>query len=212
MTRATVNAEDIFKGSRSAEKYQSGNPISRRLVGGFLSTVMELVDATGAKEAHEIGCGEGQITGLLARRGLRVRGCDVSEESLQVASREAAGADLPIAYAHKSIYDLDPAVDAAELVLCCEVLEHLTDPERGLRKLVELARPHLIVSVPREPIWHVLNMARGKYLTALGNTPGHYNHWSSRQFVEFVAAHAEIVAVRRPLPWTVIYCRADGRR
>lgn len=212
MPRASVNAEDIFKGSRSAEKYQSGNPISRHLVGRFLATVMDLVDRTGAREAHEVGCGEGQITGLLARRGLAVRGCDLSEESLQVAAREAARAQLPIAYAQRSIYDLSAAQDAAELVLCCEVLEHLTDPERGLRKLVELARPHLIVSVPREPIWHLLNMARGKYLTALGNTPGHYNHWSSRQFVDFVAAHAEVVEVRRPLPWTVIYCRTSGPR
>ena len=39
---------------------------------------------------------------------------------------------------------------------------------------------HLLVSVPREPLWRALNVARGAYLRELGNTPGHVNHWSKR--------------------------------
>ena len=38
----------------------------------------------------------------------------------------------------------------------------------------------LLVSVPREPLWRGLNMARGAYMRDLGNTPGHVNHWSKR--------------------------------
>ena len=34
------------------------------------------------------------------------------------------------------------------------------------------AQRHLLVSVPREPLWRGLNMARGAYLKDLGNTPG----------------------------------------
>jgi hypothetical protein len=30
--------------------------------------------------------------------------------------------------------------------------------------------------VPREPIWRIGNMARGRYLGDLGNTPGHIQH------------------------------------
>lgn len=207
MTKNISQPSDVFRGQVSAEKYQSTNPISRALVSNFLSTLMDLVAKTQAKEAHEIGCGEGQLTGLLARAGLSVRGCDLSPSSLQVAIAETARAKLQIAYAQKSIYDLSHEEDSAELVLCCEVLEHLTDPEAALRTLIGITHRFLIVSVPREPIWHLLNMARGKYLTALGNTPGHYNHWSKRDFVRFVGSKAEVLEVRAPLPWTIVLCR-----
>lgn len=210
MPRHIVRADAIFQGQVSAEKYQSSNPISRLLVSNFLSAVMDLVGKVDAREVHEIGCGEGQITGLLARAGLSVRGCDLSAQSLAVARAEAAKAKLSIEYAQKSIYDLTPEADGADLVLCCEVLEHLTDPEEALRTLVKIARRHLIVSVPREPIWHILNMARGKYLTALGNTPGHYNHWSKRSFLDFISPRAEVLEVRSPLPWTIALCKPRG--
>jgi 2-polyprenyl-3-methyl-5-hydroxy-6-metoxy-1,4-benzoquinol methylase len=207
MTKSLIQAESVFQGQASAEKYQSANPISRALVSNFLRTLIDIVAKSGAKEAHEIGCGEGQITGLLARAGLSVRGCDLSPAALAVAKSETERAKLDIEYKQKSVYDLTPEVDSAELVLCCEVLEHLTDPDEALRTLVGITKRHLLVSVPREPIWQVLNMARGKYLTALGNTPGHYNHWSRGDFVNFVSRRADIVEVRSPLPWTVILCK-----
>ena len=45
----------------------------------------------------------------------------------------------------------------------------------------------LLVSVPREPLWRGLNLARGSYLRELGNTPGHLNHWSKRRFASLLA-------------------------
>jgi 2-polyprenyl-3-methyl-5-hydroxy-6-metoxy-1,4-benzoquinol methylase len=199
-------AGKLFTGVAHAEKYQSGNWIARRLVNNFLSTVVATVREAGSNEVHEIGCGEGHILGLLAAEGFRVRGCDISADSLAVARSEAAKRQLDIPLALKSIYDLAPE-DAADTVVCCEVLEHLTDPGAALEKLVSIARKDLIVSVPREPIWHILNMARGKHLTALGNTPGHFQHWSRRGFVDFIGRHAEIAAVKTPLPWTLVHCR-----
>jgi 2-polyprenyl-3-methyl-5-hydroxy-6-metoxy-1,4-benzoquinol methylase len=46
-------------------------------VAGFLDRLDRLVERTGATQAHEIGCGEGEVALRLARRGLRVRGSDV---------------------------------------------------------------------------------------------------------------------------------------
>ena len=59
----------------------------------------------------------------------------------------------------------------------------MPDPEATLAEMARVARRHLLVSVPREPLWRGLNMARGAYLRDLGNTPGHVNHWSKRAFV-----------------------------
>jgi 2-polyprenyl-3-methyl-5-hydroxy-6-metoxy-1,4-benzoquinol methylase len=205
----TSSSQDIpiFKAVAHAEKYQSGNWIANRLVRRFMETLLKTAVSTGCREVHEVGCGEGHILGMLHSGGFKVRGCDISDTSLAVAASESERHGMAIPLAHKSVYDLDPQQDTAELVMCCEVLEHLTDPEAALRKLLSVAKTDLIVSVPNEPIWHLLNMARGKYLNALGNTPGHFQHWTKKQFTQFVSAQAEIVAVHTPLPWTVIHCR-----
>jgi len=206
---AAVN--DLFTGVAHAEKYQSGNWIAQKLVSNFMNSILRTVQQAGSTEVHEIGCGEGHILGILANNKFKVRGCDISYESLAIAKSESAKRNLDIPLEMKSIYDLNADQDAADTVICCEVLEHLTDPEEGLKKLVSIARKDIIVSVPNEPIWHILNMARGKYLSALGNTPGHFNHWSKKQFIRFVAAHAEIISVKTPLPWTLIHCRPRAK-
>jgi 2-polyprenyl-3-methyl-5-hydroxy-6-metoxy-1,4-benzoquinol methylase len=108
----------------------------------------------------------------------------------------------------RSIYDLAQVVDAADLIVCCEVLEHLERPEEGLRALQRVVDRYLIVSVPREPIWRMLNLARGKYIADFGNTPGHIQHWSKHDFVALVSKYFEVVEVKSPLPWTMVLCRS----
>jgi SAM-dependent methyltransferase len=189
------------------DKYSTGHPIERRLVSGFLAQLEELVERTGAREAHEVGCGEGELALRLAARGLRVRGSDAFAEVIGEARRRAAAAGAEIDYATKPVQELDPESDGAELVLCCEVLEHLDDPAAALETLAALAQPWLIVSVPREPLWRVLNLARLKYVRDLGNTPGHLSHWSRGGFLRFLATQVEVVEVRSPLPWTMALCR-----
>lgn len=197
----------VFSGVAHAEKYQSGNWIANRLVTGFLRSILATVKEAGNKEVHEVGCGEGHILGVLASAGFSVRGCDISASSLEVARRESKRFNFDVLIEQKSIYELDSAVDAADTVLCCEVLEHLADPGQALLNLLSVTRKDLILSVPNEPVWHLLNMARGKYWNALGNTPGHFQHWTPRGFVEFVSAHADIVSVKKPLPWILVHCR-----
>ena len=201
----------LFVGRFSAAKYHSTNPISRLLVRRFLGEILALVSATRAGEVHEIGCGEGQITGLLARRGILVRGSDVDPEALEVARSEATRQGLKIDYAQKSVYELAPSTDAAQLIMCCEVLEHLSDPEAAMRKLVENAKEWLILSVPSEPLWRILNICRLQYLPDLGNTPGHLNHWSPRSFVEFVSQFIVVNCVRTPVPWTLVCGRPHSK-
>ena len=108
--------------------------------------------------------------------------------------------------------ELNPARDAARLVVCCEVLEHLSDPEAGLVTVADLADPWAILSVPREPLWRALNLARLRYARDLGNTPWHLNHWSQDEFVAFLRRRMEVVEVRSPLPWTMALCRSRNHK
>jgi 2-polyprenyl-3-methyl-5-hydroxy-6-metoxy-1,4-benzoquinol methylase len=155
-----------------------------------------------------VGCGEGELARRLASRGLRVRGTDASPDVVAEAQRRAASAGLDVEFRAAPVEGLDPATDGAELIVCCEVLEHLPDPEAGIAMVARLAHPWTIVSVPREPLWRALNVARLKYVGDLGNTPGHLNHWSRRGFAEFLRRHLEVVEIRSPLPWTMALCRA----
>jgi 2-polyprenyl-3-methyl-5-hydroxy-6-metoxy-1,4-benzoquinol methylase len=166
------------------------------------------VERTRATDVHEIGCGEGELAQRLAARGLSVRGSDVSPEVIEEASRRAAAAGLAVEFRAAPVEALEPTRDGAELIVCCEVMEHLADPDAALAVVAELARPWAIVSVPREPLWRALNLARLKYVGALGNTPGHLNHWSRRRFVEFLERRLQVVEVRSPMPWTMALCRA----
>lgn len=187
------------------DKVGTRNPIARALIRGFMAGFDALLDQSGAREVHEVGCGEGNLSARLRDKGLIVRGSDFSEIIIAEARRrhDAAGIRFDV----RSIYDLAPDVDSAPLVVCCEVLEHLDDPERALTNLAAIVREWCILSVPREPIWSLMNLARGKYLSDWGNTPGHVQRWGSRDFLAMVERHFEIVDVRRPLPWTMVLAR-----
>jgi SAM-dependent methyltransferase len=188
-------------------KYTTRNPLARLLVTNFTTTLRQLVWTSGAREAHEVGCGEGDLSLMLAAAGLNVRGSDLSPEVVSEARRRAPARGLDLSFRVADLYQLEPARDAAELVLCCEVLEHLPEPGRALRILAGLARPYLIVSVPREPLWRVLNLVRGRYWRDLGDTPGHLQHWSTPAFLALLQEQVEVVELCTPLPWTMALCR-----
>jgi SAM-dependent methyltransferase len=200
-----------IEGGNLYDKYGTTNPIERRLVGGFLGSVLELAARSGARDAHEIGCGEAELTIRLAAAGMAIRGSDVSADAIDEARVRVAASGESVPLEIKGVADLDPVADSAELIVCCEVMEHLADPDAALGALADLARPWLLASVPREPIWRALNLARGKYLSRAGNTPGHLNHWSKRAFLRFLGTRFDVVEVRTPLPWTMALCRVRAR-
>jgi 2-polyprenyl-3-methyl-5-hydroxy-6-metoxy-1,4-benzoquinol methylase len=203
-------AQAAEAGGNVYDKYGTSNPVARRLMTGFMGQLDELVERTGANEAHEVGCGEGELSIRLARRGIAMHGTDAFPRVLEEARRRAAAAGVQIDFEATPVEELDPVRHCAELIVCCEVLEHLADPERALDVLAGLARPWLIASVPREPLWRALNLARLSYVGDLGNTPGHLNHWSKRDFVRFLTRRFEVVEVRSPTPWSMVLCRVQS--
>jgi 2-polyprenyl-3-methyl-5-hydroxy-6-metoxy-1,4-benzoquinol methylase len=201
-----VNAEPQPAGNYY-DKYHTANPVARRLMQGFLAAFDALSARVPVSNALEIGCGEGELSIRLARRGFAMRGCDISDEIVVEARQRARAAAVEAIFWAEPLERIDTQAEAAPFVVCCEVLEHLDDPAVGVDRLAELARPYLLASVPREPIWRVLNLARGKYIGALGNTPGHLNHWSRRGFEALLARRFDLIETRAPLPWTMVLCK-----
>ncbi len=197
-----VRTEDGVPIGNHYDKYATGNPIARALMRGFERNVLALVQRAGASDIHEVGCGEGHLARIIASTAPeRLRASDFSGDIVATARENCA--DLDVEFLQRDVYALDED-DGAELIVCCEVLEHLERPDEALEVLSRIAGRYVVMSVPREPIWRALNMARGKYWGALGNTPGHLQHWSSRRFLDFVGRAFNVVEVRQPLPWTMV--------
>ncbi|MEL0585652.1 MAG: class I SAM-dependent methyltransferase [Candidatus Thiodiazotropha sp. (ex. Lucinoma kazani)] len=191
----------------TTDKYESGNPLNRLLTNNFCRAVGNLADQVGPKSIFEVGCGEGHVTKvLLERTSAKIHALDISETILDKARANVDSAR--VSFECKNIYDIVSSEEHADLVVCCEVLEHLEDPLRGLRILAKSSAPYAILSVPREPLWRVLNMARGAYWKDLGNTPGHLQHWSKAAFIRFVSKEFEVIETRSVLPWTILVARS----
>jgi 2-polyprenyl-3-methyl-5-hydroxy-6-metoxy-1,4-benzoquinol methylase len=201
----TVDAEGTVTGN-TYDKYGSTNPIVRRLMAGFERTLDELFTKAGPQSLLDVGCGEGVLVEKWARRiPGRVVGIDLEDPHLQAEWEKRRVPNLE--YRIMKAENLPFADDEFDVATAIEVLEHVPDPEHTVAEMARVASRHLIVSVPREPLWRALNMARGAYLKDLGNTPGHLNHWSKRSFVSLLSKHGTVVEARSPFPWTMLLVR-----
>jgi len=202
----TVSEQGIVTGN-TYDKYGSSNPLVRRLMAGFERDLDALLGLAAPRSILDVGCGEGVLAQRWAQRlgEARVVGIDLEEESIQAGWAEHQAPNLE--YRVMEAANLPFAEHEFELASAIEVLEHLPDPEHTLAEMARCAQRHLLVSVPREPLWRMLNMARGAYLSALGNTPGHLNHWSRRSFVQLLARHGQVAELRSPFPWTMVLVR-----
>lgn len=193
------------------DKYESRNPLVRGIMRQFNNGLAQLVARAAPENIHELGCGEGHWVLQWARQGIDARGSDFSEKVIAIARDNALNAKLdPEMFSVRSIYEIERGSDNADLIVCSEVLEHLADPLAGLAAIQRVASRHVILTVPREPVWRAMNMARGAYWGDLGNTPGHLQHWSKRQFISLTQQFFEVIDVKTPLPWTMLLCKVKA--
>jgi 2-polyprenyl-3-methyl-5-hydroxy-6-metoxy-1,4-benzoquinol methylase len=205
MTAATVPTGNTF------DKYGSTNPVVRRLMAGFERNVDELFARAAPSSVLDVGCGEGILTAQWAQRlppapAGRIVGIDLEDPKL-TAEWAARDPRDNLEFRSMAVQRLRFADDEFDLVAATEVLEHVDDPERAVAEMTRVASRWLLVSVPHEPLWRMLNMARGAYLRQWGNTPGHVNHWTRAGFVKLLDAHGEVVQTRSPFPWTMLLVR-----
>jgi 2-polyprenyl-3-methyl-5-hydroxy-6-metoxy-1,4-benzoquinol methylase len=209
VTPATGGGPAAVPTGNTFDKYGSSNPVVRRLMSGFEATLDRLFTRAGPQSVLDFGCGEGILTFRWAERlGEKpIVGIDLAHPKLAAEWRTRRRENLEFrAIAGEDIPFPDGSFDLAAAI---EVLEHVPDPERTLAEMARVAARHLLVSVPREPLWRTVNVARGAYLRDLGNTPGHVNHWSRRGFIRTVERHGEVVEACSPFPWTMLLVRVS---
>ncbi len=191
------------------EKYNKQKLSCRLYLNTFVSDIEKLLDPLRPeiRSISEIGCGEGHLTNFLHSLDIanEIKGCDLSAQVIELARQNASSHDIE--FYEKSIYDISH-YEKADLIVCCEVLEHLEDPAAALEKLVSVTEKYCLLSVPREPLWRLMNICCAKNILEAGNTPGHIQHWSSREFLKLVSEYFDIIESKKPMRvWTMALCR-----
>lgn len=205
--KATPETEDFH------HKYteEGSGLIGSKLLDGYFDAVQSLVNEADLKggKALEVGCGAGFSTKRLKKMlpsKVELEASEYVEQLLPDARKLNPGMRITA----ESVYELKRKDESLDLVFLLEVLEHLDYPETALQELSRVVKPggYLILGVPREPLWRVLNMARLKYLKDFGNTTGHLNHWSKKSLIKHVSENFhDVIEVRSPLPWTLVLAR-----
>jgi ubiquinone/menaquinone biosynthesis C-methylase UbiE len=191
--------------STNYEKFQTGNPVVRRLIDRFYDRVAVEVQAANPSSALDAGCGEGEtlirLDGLLPER---TAGIDIDAAAVAYTRERVPAAEI----SQHSVESLPFEDGSFDLVLCLEVLEHIPEPAGALRELARVAGGELVISVPHEPWFRLGSLLRGKYLRGLGNHPEHVNHWNHRSLRDFLETCVDVVSLRGSFPWLIARCRA----
>jgi len=191
------------------QKYQNPNPIQRYLIRHFLTQVGDLVADLAFATVLDAGCAEGFVSRhLAAMKGERFAsvGIDIDDVALRRGTQVFPAMQRTVG----SVLSL-PFPDACfDLVLCTEVLEHLSSPDVALRELCRVTGHYCLLSVPHEPWFRTLNFLRGKHWCSWGNDPEHLQNWTGRQFAALVSQEFEVVVSTSAFPWWIVLGRKRG--
>jgi 2-polyprenyl-3-methyl-5-hydroxy-6-metoxy-1,4-benzoquinol methylase len=121
----------------------------------------------------DAGCGEGYGAALLAEVAGRVVGVD-RPAAVAVARRRHAGGRLEFRAA--DLAHVGEIGERFDLVLCCQVIEHLPDPAGLLRALAGLVEPagELVVTTPNR-------------LMTVSENPYHLREWTAAELLALAA-------------------------
>jgi ubiquinone/menaquinone biosynthesis C-methylase UbiE len=183
-------------------KHESTNLFIRMVVNKYRKTLQRLIVNLPISSALEVGSGEGYILYYIqeVRPDILLIGSDISEEMVCLARNRHREIIWCVAKAENLPF-LDGSFD---LVIACEVLEHVLDPNIVLKQLRRVSKKFCIISVPEEPLWRILNILRGKYLRNFGNTPGHVQHWSASSISRLVKEYFDNIEVVKSVPWVFV--------
>jgi 2-polyprenyl-3-methyl-5-hydroxy-6-metoxy-1,4-benzoquinol methylase len=203
-------ATEQFEAAQQTSNYRKhthGNPLQRKLIDRFHARVLQQVRTLAPVSFLDAGCGEGFVSSVLLDEfpGLRITGFDFNSVSVCLAQRSNPGGH----YLTSSIYRLPFADDAFDVAGCFEVLEHLHRPSAALAELCRVARRHVILSVPHEPLFSLSNAARGKnwQIRPRGSDPDHRQFWTRAAFGRFVDQIADVEWLGGSFPWTICVAR-----
>lgn len=150
------------------------------------------------KTVLDIGCRDGELTATYAQ-GNKVTGADIDRVALARAEEK-----LGIMVKHMDLNaEWDVPEHSYDVVVACEVLEHLYYPPVVLEKIARVLTPHgvLVGTVPhayslQSRIKFLLGIQRGTPL----EDPTHINHFTAKGFRALLGQHFDVLAFEGIVP------------
>ena len=199
--------EHLFRMATTSnyEKYQTANPLMRRIIARFLDRVGSHLAVIRPSKVVDLGCGEGLVVEQLERLPAPVQylGLELNPVALEHARRLHPGRE----FVQGDLLSYPPRESSADVVLCLEVLEHMREPSPAVERIACWTGDRAIISVPWEPWFRVGNFFRGKYLAQLGNHPEHVQQFNPASFAALLGRSFEEVRVETCFPWLIGLCR-----
>lgn len=189
--------------STNLAKHTTKNPIGRFFLNNFLNTVVKATRPLNIDSILDVGCGEGFTLDRLYKEkiGKTYEGIEYEETAVDLAKKMYP----KLTFKQGDIYKLPYKSNSFDLVVCTEVLEHLTDPKKAYRELLRVSRKYVLLSVPNEPFFTIQRIGRFQNVRHLGAHPEHIQHWTYRAFLKFVKVRGvKIITKKLPVPWTMV--------
>ncbi|MEM6372913.1 MAG: bifunctional 2-polyprenyl-6-hydroxyphenol methylase/3-demethylubiquinol 3-O-methyltransferase UbiG [Pseudomonadota bacterium] len=112
----------------------------KNLVPGRLKWFNTQTDWAG-KSVLDLGCAGGFMAEAIAEMGAQVSGLDPAQDAIEAASRHAETSGLDIRYDVGVGEEMPYADDTFDIVVCVDVLEHVSDLGRVLAEVARVLRP-----------------------------------------------------------------------
>jgi 2-polyprenyl-6-hydroxyphenyl methylase/3-demethylubiquinone-9 3-methyltransferase len=107
------------------------------------------------KAVLDLGCAGGFMAEAIAAKGAQVTGIDPAQDSIEAARQHAAESGLDISYDVGVGEQMAYADAAFDIVVCVDVLEHVTDLDQVLAEVARVLKPgglFLYDTINRNPI------------------------------------------------------------
>ena len=190
------------------EKYQKANVLTAFVIKRFFKTLAKVIQGGHYKSVLDVGCGEGvPLLNILSdlQSNNSINGVDFDEIKLHMIKNNISQGN----FVKGNVYNLPYKSKTFDLILCLEVMEHLSSPKKALEEIKRVSSQDILFSVPDEPLWTFLNIVCLKYIRNFCNTPGHCQKWGSGNFQKLLKRYFQIKLVKKVIPWTVIFCSRE---
>lgn len=155
----------------------------------------------------DVGCGKGELAHDIATRsGATVVGVDFEPRYLETASTRFAHGRVEYRLADATTFESDEHFD---VVVLSNVLEHIEDRARFLRRLAALGPDRFLVRVPMWSRHWTVPLRRELGLEALG--PGHFIEYDESTLRAELAA-AGLTVTELVSSWGELWARAESVR
>lgn len=153
---------------------------NRRWIEAVARLVEEAEPAAQGARILDVGCGRGELLGMLATRGYRCHGVDFDPVCVELSRKHAEATCCAIEALGETF-----APASFDVAVLCHVLEHTASPTDVIEAVKRIVRRWIIVAVPNlastEAFWQALKPSGPSYVNE-----GHREGWDAAHLLTFL--------------------------